>query len=242
MTHYIHSNTQFFDQKAKFPVIRHPRGLRRSRRSRLDLNEYTYSESANLSGKFLHGSSHKVIVMTEKVESEAKWTVFWRKVEGLVVKLTVFRRKLDSPTESRRSPIMNCFCGTWIVESGRSKGWKWTIQGMKIDGPNSGWIKRWRLTFQIIKVSKQSGWISTPFEFASCPNPNLDYPLLVDWDRPLSSFLITNVLLLTVHFHPFITAHAFWDRPLSSFLSIDALLRTVHFHPFLTTQALFRAV
>ena len=150
MTHYIHSNTQFFDQKAKFPVIRHPRGLRRSRRSRLDLNEYTYSESANLSGKFLHGSSHKVIVMTEKVQSEAKWTVFWRKVEGLVVKLTVFRRKLDSPTESRRSPIMNCLCGKWTVErvkvnspkdeSGRSKGWKWTVRRRIVDDSrDEGW-------------------------------------------------------------------------------------------------------
>ena len=39
-----------------------------------------------------------------------------------------------------------------------------------------------------------------------------------------------NVILLTIHFHPFITAQAFRDRPLSSFQSTLAFLRTVHFN------------
>ena len=44
----------------------------------------------------------------------------------------------------------------------------------------------------------------------------------------------------TVQFHPFLIVHAFWDRPLSSFLITHLLLRTFHFHSFLAAHAPFK--
>ena len=114
-----------------------------------------------------------------KRTARRKWTVFWRKVDGLLMKSGRSSRKwtvlqkVDSPSKSVGSRgkadglqyWMVCgrilpFKGPWQRvkvdgpkdESGRSKRWKWMVQRVKMDGPKgeSRRFKGWKWTVQRI--------------------------------------------------------------------------------------------
>ena len=93
-----------------------------------------------------------------------KWTVFWRKVDGLLMKSGRSSRKwtvlqkVDSPFKSVRSRGKADGLQYWMV-CGRSLPFKGPWQRVKVDGPKdeSGWFKGWKWTVQRVKVDGSKG-------------------------------------------------------------------------------------